>query len=122
MVIKKIVFFAFIIISFFIISELVSSIYNLWKKHDLAGSANSVLTREKKKNAQLRERLKIVTEPQFIEQEARNKLFLVKPDEKIVVVAPTAYQKSSSDIKARVIDIRPNWKKWRDLFFKSQNL
>src|SRR3989344_7628924 len=100
MALKKIVFFIFIILSLFIINDFIHSIYNLWQKNDLVERAKQTLDTEKKKNIELKSRLKTVTAPQFVEEEARNKLFLVKHGEGIVVVAPTEYLQASSSALA----------------------
>lgn len=119
MSLKKIVFFAFIVFSIFVINDLIHSIYNLWQKHDLVDQARRTLNAEKKKNVDLKHRLKEVEQPQFIEKEARDKLFLVKPGEGIVVVAPTVYIKASSYLQKK-IDLRPNWKQWWETFFGNE--
>lgn len=117
MLIKKIVYFIFIVISLFIINELVHSIYGLWQKQSLIDESRQALNFEKKKNIDLKNRLKVVNQPQFIEQEARNKLFLVRPGEGIVVIAPTEYLKASRSAGEKSLDTRPNWLKWWEVFF-----
>lgn len=117
MTLKKIVFFVFIVFSLFIINDLTHSIINLWQKHDLLERARRTLSIEKKKNGQLKERLKETAQPQFIEKEARNKLFLVKPGEGIVVTAPTVYMQASASSTVKSGDRKPNWKQWWEMFF-----
>ena len=116
MPLKKIVFFVFIVFSLFIINDLAHSIYNLWQKRDLVDRAKRTLSTEKKKNDELKRRLKDVVQPQFIEKEARDKLFLVKPGEGIVVVEPTVYMAASSSAE-KPTDKQPNWKQWWEMFF-----
>lgn len=117
MPLKKIVFFVFIVFSLFIINDLTHSIYNLWQKHDLVDRARRTLNTEKKKNDELKERLKDVAQPQFVEKEARNKLFLVKPGEGIVVAGPTIYMQASGSSAEKPMDRQPNWKQWWEAFF-----
>lgn len=112
---KRIFFFIVIVTSVFIINNLVQSIYNLWSKQDLLGKAKKELVEEKKKHAALQKELKWVSQDVFIEKEARNKLFLVKPGEKIVVLPRIAAEDSGAKGKKEKVD--PNWKKWWDLFF-----
>jgi cell division protein FtsB len=119
MPVKKIVFFVFIIFSLFIINDFLHSIYSLWQKSDLLDRAKRTLSTEKKKNIELKNQLKFVTQPQFIEEEARNKLFLVKPGEGIVVVAPTDYLQASDSTTVKPIDTRSNWRQWWETFFGS---
>lgn len=118
MPLKKIVFFVFIVFSLFIINDLAYSIYNLWQKHDLVDRARRTLSTEKKKNDELKIKLKEVAQPQFVEKEARDKLFLVKPGEGIVVVEPTLYMQASPSSAEKPMDSQPNWKQWWEAFFK----
>lgn len=110
---KKVLFLLTITASLFIIKDLLSSIYTLWSKKDLLVVARRELAREKSEQLQLKARLKDVKEGSFIESEARNKLFLVKPGEQVVVVphAQTEVKKVTVAVK------RPNWQAWIDLFF-----
>lgn len=117
MPIKKIVFFGFIIFSFFVINDSLHSIYSLWQKHDLLDKAKRELSVEKKKNSDFKQQLSVVTAPNFVEEEARNKLFLVKPGEGIVVVAPDEDVVASSSTSVKTVEKRANWQQWRDVFF-----
>lgn len=119
MLIKKIVFFVFIAFFLFVINELTHSVYNLWKKHDLIDETRRTLIAEKKKNIELKKMLGEVGQQSFIEKEARNKLFLVKPGERIVVVEPTTFILASPSSKAKPIEGQPNWKQWWETFFKT---
>lgn len=115
MSLKKIVFFAIIIASIFVINNLAHSIYNLWHKNDLIVSAKRDLEKEQKKNIELKKKLSNVSRPQFVEEEARNKLFLAKPGEGIIVLPSESTKTSVSATKKQ--DTRSNLQKWWDLFF-----
>ncbi|MCL4419044.1 septum formation initiator family protein [Patescibacteria group bacterium] len=110
---KKISFIIIIIISIFIINSLARSIYDLWKKQDLIVRAKQDLDKEKEENQKLKSQLSLVGNEQFIEEEARNKLFLVKPGEQEVIVPQDLLNKNSQ----KKPDNAPNWKKWWNLFF-----
>jgi cell division protein FtsB len=116
MKIKKIVFFTIVVASLFIINSLVHSIYSLWQKQSLVVDAQQNLETEKKKNQKLKEELSIVNNKQFIEEEARDKLFLAKPGEKVIVMPSVALQASPS-VSLTPVDTRSNWKRWWELFF-----
>lgn len=120
MPLKKIVFFVFIIASLFIINDLTHSIYNLWQKRDLVDRARRTLSTEKKKNDELKKKLNEVAQPQFIEREARDKLFLVKPGEGIVVVEPTVFMQATPSSAVKPTDKQPYWKQWWEAFFKGK--
>src|SRR3990167_7781641 len=98
---KKILFIVAIVASIFIINSLVRSIYDLWKKQDLITQAQKELEREKHQNNQ------------FVEEEARNKLLLVKPGEESVIIPQDLLSSQSSQRKN--IDTHPNFRKWWDL-------
>lgn len=115
MPIKKILFFTIIIASVFIINNLVHSIYTLWQKQQLVDNARRELDREKEENHELKRQLSLARDPKFIEEEARNKLFLTKPGEGVIVI-PTEAIKASPSGKEKP-DTRQNWEKWRDIFF-----
>ena len=110
-----------IIFSLFIINELLHSIYSLWQKNDLIVQTKQELNIEKKRNSELLSRLKVVDQPQFIEEEARNKLFMAKPGEGIMVVAPSEYTPASSSADVVKLDKRSNWQKWVDAFSSMEN-
>ena len=114
MTLKKIVFFSIIIASLFVINSLVHSIYTLWQKNNLVVKAKSELEKEKKENKDLKKKLTIVNKPQFVEEEARNKLFLAKPGEGVIVIP--ANDASISGKPHRKVP-SPNWKQWWEAFF-----
>lgn len=109
---KKILFFAAIIVCIITIQNLARSIYDLWHKQDLVVSAKKDLEREKEKNQRLRSELSYVQSQEFIESEARNKLFMVKPGESGVIVPPDLIKEKEEKREILV----PNWQKWINLF------
>ncbi len=90
------------------------SIYNLWQKQDLLTKAKNEVVREKRQNDELKKQLSVVSAPEYVEEEARNKLLLRRNGEKIVLIpsiSPTQ-QKNENQFKKE-----PNWKQWIGLFF-----
>lgn len=110
---KKILFLVTILASLFIIKDLLYSIYTLWHKNDLLIVAQKELSVEKKKNMELQSQLSQVQKGEFIEQEARNKLFLVRPGENSILMP----QKQRNEVKPEVLEVLPNWQQWVNLFF-----
>jgi cell division protein FtsB len=110
--IKKILFFLAIATCLVVINGLVRSIYDLWHKQDLVVKAQKNLEEERKENKRLKSQLKYVASNQFIEEEARNKLFMVKPGESGVIIPSSLIQKKEE----KVIVVLPNWQKWINLF------
>ncbi len=78
-----------------------------------ADNLKKKLAIESKKNQYLKERLYYVKTDKFVEEEAQDKLGLLRPGE-YFVIAPTPAPLHSESV---VIDDRPNWKKWWELFF-----
>jgi len=54
--------------------------------------------------------------PEFIEEEARNKLNMAKPGETIVILPPNLSELLNHS-KAKTEPSLPNWRKWWNLFF-----
>lgn len=113
---KRIIFIIIFLVAIFIIKNLVSSIYTLWHKKDLITEAKRELTFEKKKNQELKDKLSIVQSPQFVEEQARNKLFLSKPNEQEIII-PKDLLKITDSKEEKPPKEEPNWKKWWKLFF-----
>ncbi len=110
---KRFLFMAILIVSLVIIRNLVTSIYNLWQKQYLIVSAQKELEVEKKKSLELKKKLVYAESTAFIEEQARNKLFLSKPGEKEIILSNI----SKSDNSSKNKENDPNWKKWWELFF-----
>ena len=113
---KRIFFVAIIIASIFIINNLIQSIYTLWNKKELVVDLKNEAKIQEEKNQELKQKLSLINKPQFVEEQARNKLFLTKPGDEIVILSEKDI-KGSQIGKPKPQDTRPNWKKWWDLFF-----
>ena len=109
---KKAAFIITVIVLLLIINGLVHSIYDIWNKQDLLKQAQRELTKEEEKNQKLKAELSYVQTQKFIEEEARNKLFLVKPGEQQVLIPNIASESSRVQEKQA-----PNWQQWLNLFF-----
>ena len=105
-----------IVASVIIINNLARSIYSLWQKNHLVTDVRSEVEKEKKENDELKKKLAQVQKPEFVEEEARNKLFLAKPNDGIIVLSEKD-REATLPAKPKPQDTRPNWRKWWDLFF-----
>ena len=114
---KKIAFFTIIILSFFVINGLIHSIMGLWQKDQLIVSAEKELENEKQKNQLLKKQIAVVQKPQFIEEEARDKLFLVKPGEQVVIIPTISTKNVQTTVQNKQSSVKPNWQQWWELFF-----
>jgi cell division protein FtsB len=111
--VKKVLFFITILASLFIIKDLLYSIYTLWHKNDLLIVAQSELFRQRKENLKLKTQLSDAKRLDFIESEARNKLFMAKTGESVVILP----QPSPTPAKQIQVTVQPNWQQWVNLFF-----
>lgn len=114
---KRVIFFVIVIVSLFVMQNMVRSIYSLWQKRDLLTQRENELIKQKQEHARLRDVQRRVESEEFVEKEARNKLFLQKPGESRVVVDKKlidAVIGVKTEIKK---DTRPNWQQWWELFF-----
>jgi cell division protein FtsB len=83
---KKIVFISICIVSVFIINGFVHSILNLWQKQTLISQAQIELQKKEREHKALQKQLGMVKTNAFVEETARNELFLGKPGESVVIV------------------------------------
>lgn len=97
-----------------IIYGLIQSIVTLWNKQDVLVRTKKELVYQQNENKKLKEQLKEVEAPEFLEQEARNKLFLVRPGEQAVVIPKNLL---GGKIQIPIEDKRSNWEQWYELFF-----
>ncbi len=112
---RKLIFFCIILASLIIINNLALSIYSLWQKQDLLITAQKQLKSEKKTNQTLKKQLVKVQSPHFLEEQARDRLLMVKPGEQLVVLPQISFEPTPSPQKKT--QQKPNWQKWYDLFF-----
>ena len=76
--------------------------------------AQQQLQQEKKEHVTLQQQYHVVSNPSFIEEEARNKLFMTKAGEQEVLIAQSSSQEMKKEVEK---DMRPNWQQWVNLFF-----
>ncbi len=94
------------------INDLVHSIYDIWQKKDFVAASQKELNFQKQENQRLKSALSYSQTPEFIEKEARDKLFMVKAGEQKVLIP-----KESEGQKEAKKENLPNWKQWWNLFF-----
>ncbi len=113
---KKFLFITVILIALFIIQNFVRSIIGVWQKQSLIDQAKVELSKEQKEHERLRKQYAQVQNPSFIEEEARNKLLMVKENEQQVVI-PKSLLKDTTAKHTAVITAKPVWQQWLSLFF-----
>ncbi len=111
---KKIAYILVVFGLVLIINSLIHSIYNLWQKQDLVTSAQKELDKQKALNQKLKAQIEFAQTLQFIEQQAHDKLFLVRPGQQEVLFSDKPiFSEENVNTKSNV----PNWRKWLNLFF-----
>ena len=115
---KKILFFIGTLIALFIINSLIQSIFSLTQKNTVVEEAKRNLEAQKAENTRLKKQLAEVKDPSFIEKEARNKLFLVKPGEQVVLIPSPSPMPTGAEKVAKKI-IKPHWVEWYEFFFRN---
>lgn len=96
-----------------VINSLAHSIYDLWHKQDLLVSSQTQLQQELERNQKLKADYKYAQTQQFVEQQAHDKLFLVKPGEQQVLLSQSLEGGSKSNSNNNI----PNWQQWLNIFF-----
>ena len=110
---KQIIFLIIVILLLVVIGNLVFSVTSLWSKKDLLTQTRERLVKEQQEHIQLQAQWQQVNSPSFVEQQARDKLFLGKSGESLVLV-PTASPSGSMKV---VQGNLPVWQQWLGLFF-----
>lgn len=87
-----IIHISLIVIGFGLVGSFISSIYGLWRRGDIVSEKEAYLRQLEKEQIQLKNQLSYTLTQEFIEEEARNKLNMIKPGETLVVLP----QESSS--------------------------
>jgi len=111
--IKKLLPFIVIILLVIWIKNNISLIINYKNQGSALSGLEKNLASEQKKNQYLNEKLYYVKTDKFVENQAQNKLGMLKEGE-FFVIAPTA---APQNTPTQTINTEPNWKKWWELFF-----
>lgn len=98
--------------------NLVSQIASSLKSGDKLTQAQTELQNLETKNVQLQAQLQQANSPQFVEQQARDKLGLAKPGETIVVIPSDKISQVLGETAKTAQEVRlPNWQGWLKLFW-----
>jgi len=110
---KKFFFIVIVVILLLIINNLVRSMWDIWQKKDVISQVERQLDFQKQENQKLKSALVYFQTPEFIEKEARDKLFMAKKGEQKILIPQDSGISPGSENQ----DSEPNWKKWWNLFF-----
>ena len=111
---KRIIYVIVILLALASIINSIHSIYELFHKRDLLVSAEKELEQQKQTNVQLKNQLQKVSNDAFVEDEARDKLFYVKPGEHTVFIAKNLIVTPTPELRKQVE--QSNWQLWIAIF------
>lgn len=106
-----------IVLGLYLIAILSRSVINLWQRHGRLQKAQEILVLEKKKYEELEFKKQYVEKNEYIEKEARERLLFTKPGESVVLIDKELFRELEGTASAEIVDTRPNWQKWLELFF-----
>lgn len=112
-------YFAGTIVAFMLIINLLTSLYRTYQSGQRVGKLSSQVEELQIQKGQLSQSLDYRQSPDFIEQQARDKLNLVKGNEKVVVFQKPKPQEGDTDTTKQNILNKSNLQLWRELFFGS---
>lgn len=112
---KKILFFTVLVIAIFSMIHSIESVYSLWKKRDIIVQTQQEVKKEEEENKKLKQQLQTISSPSYVEEEARNKLFMVKSGEKVVFIPASALATRSGEQETADQQLSP-WEQWFKLF------
>lgn len=114
---RKAVSFTIILISLGLIISLAKDIVRLWRAGDRIRPVEEKAQQLAEEQQKLLEKKTYVQSEEFVEEEARNKLNMVKPGETVVILPPNLAQVLGRQQKPAAPEI-PNWRQWWNLFFQ----
>lgn len=115
---RKVAIGTIIVIVLVIAFNLVTQIINTIKSGDRLSIQAEIVYNLEAKNRELKKKLTQIQSPQFIEEQARDKLGLVKNGETIVIIPEEKLkQVLGASTSARIVRL-PNWLGWFRVFFR----
>ncbi len=124
-ILSRIKYFALVVLLVLATYNISRTTLEIYKSSRRLSEMEKEVEAKKSENASLKDRLKYTLTNEFVEKEARNKLNLVKPGEKILI--PTSDVRRSGQeeglqalLDQNEVENRSNFEKWLMLFFDSR--
>lgn len=114
---KKTFFILTVVIGVYLIINLAGTIIHLWQKQEEIRTVEEELDTLKKQNKDLGAKFEYVQTPEFLEKEVRDRLGLVLPRERQVIIDENLLKATESSKTAQPQNLWTNWQKWLKLFF-----
>lgn len=109
---KKIILVVVCIALLVLLKNILSSIVSTHERSQILKELRMELASKKEQEVLLTQKLSVAKTDEFVENEARSKLGLVREGEKIVVD-----EKIRPNVPKPVVAKPPNWQKWLALFY-----
>lgn len=103
-----------ILLLLIVVKNNISFILDFTSQGSALENLQKTLVSEDKKNKYLKERLYFVKTDRFVQDQAQNKLGMLKAGEYFVIAPGTPIK--NRDVEP---EQKPNWQKWLQLFFES---
>ncbi|CAN5174766.1 hypothetical protein BH11PAT1_BH11PAT1_0440 [soil metagenome] len=116
---KHVFFIIILLVSLLVINNLLRSIISLSQKQSLISHAQKQLEKEKKDHEKLQQQYTQVNNQHFIEEQARDKLFMVKQGEQMVIV-PKDLVSATDEARIKIEKKTSPITEWISLFFKQE--
>ena len=116
--IRKIIYGVVILIVLIIAYNLVVQIIQVIKSGERLSEATEQVYKLQVKNKELKKKLTEIQSPEFIEQEARDKLGLSKKGETVVIIPENTLKLVIDASNSAQIVRFPNWLGWWKVFFR----
>ncbi len=115
---NKIINLFLVIIVFLFIVSLLQTSAKIRKMNDEVRSRENQLKRLKEEGEELKSKYEEISSNEYMEKQLRNQLNLAKDNEIILVIPDDEILKQlvPPDTQENSYDMRPNWKKWLDVF------
>lgn len=110
--VKKGAMFLILVVLIFLIRSLTLSIISMYDRSQILKDLKAQETQKKREQAYLSQKLYFAKTDMFVEDEARQKLGLVRSGEQIVVDQKIGLTRPKSEP-----EVLPNWQRWWNLFF-----
>ncbi len=111
---KRILFIIILVVTSISVMNSLRTIVTLWQKQTLLQDAKKELITKQKENEELKKQLALVNKENFVEDEARNNLFLEKPGDTTVFI-PKDLLNNKKIIPMNKTKL-PNWQQWIQTF------
>lgn len=114
---KKLGFLLLIFLTILFAYNLIGQIFNTLKSGERLDQVVQKLHQLEVKNRELKKRLEEVKSPEFLEQQARDKLGLAKEGETVVIIPQEKIDQILGASRDKEEGKLPNWLGWLRLFF-----